>query len=320
MLHLRAFDFSDTDYQTLYDIQKTIWPDTGVTIEGMKSGDKRSQDEKFDFQRQMAELDGQVVGIGQRGRTYFSETPNQYYIAFSTLPDFRNQGIATTFFNKTEVDLKENKNAVSMLAYTRDTQPQSVSFLEHRGYEVIERITNSEIDLSGFDVEKYAPLRQKLAEQGIEIRPLSELMDDEETYLAKLEELYWVLANDEPHAEPPKRITPQEVKEWFIDTPHFYPEGWFIATDGDKFVGWSAVLVHKGEADRMQTGITVIDRPYRRRGLATAMKVAGFEHALALGRPRIQTENEETNPMLGLNKRLGFRPIYQGLDFKKTLA
>ena len=84
-------------------------------------------------------------------------------------------------------------------------------------------------------------------------------------------------------------------------------------------MGWRAVLVYKGQDDRMQTWITVIDRPYRRRGLATAMKVVGVEHALALGRPRIQTENEESNPMLDLNKQLGFKVTYQGLDFKKIL-
>ena len=320
MLHFRPFNFTDSDYQTIYNIYKTLWPDSSATLDGIKSSDQRTLGEEYDFSRLLAEWDGQVVGYGQRSRTVWSATPDQYFVSFSTLPDYRNKGIGTAFFDQTENDLKVNKNAASLLAYTRDTQPQSVSFLENRGYSITERITNSEIDLSQFDVEKYVPLRQKLAAEGIEIRPLSDLMDDEERYLDKLEALHWVLANDEPHSEPPKRRTPQEIKEMYISTPHFYPEGWFIATDGDEFVGWSAILIHQGEAERMETGITVIDRPYRRRGLATAMKVAGFEHALALGRPLIQTENEETNPMLDLNKSLGFRPIYQGLDFKKVLG
>ena len=320
MLKFRPFNFTDSDYQTIYDIHKTLWPDSGATIEGVKSSDKNTHGEKHDFSRSMAEWDGRVVGYGQRSRTVWSETPDQYFISCSILPDYRNRGIGTTFFDQTENDLKTNKNTTSVLTYTRDTQPQSISFLENRDYSVIERVTNSEINLSQFDFDAFAPLRQKIIDQGVQIRPLSELMDDEERYLEKLEALHWVLANDEPHAEPPKRRTPQEIKEMYISTPHFYPEGWFIATDGDEFVGWSAILVHQGEADRMQTGITVIDRPYRRRGLATAMKVIGFEHAVALGRPRIQTENEETNPMLDLNKSLGFRPIYQGLDFKKLLT
>ena len=320
MIQFRPFKFGDSDYQLVHNIRKAVWPDTGATIEGMRHGDDTARkEEKYDFTRTVAELDGRAVGYGQRGRTTWSETPNQYYISFNTHPDFRNQGVATAFFDATEADLKENKGAQSLLTFTRDTQTQAVSFLENRGYEVIERITNSKIDLSGYDLEKYAPLRHKLEGEGIEIRPLSELMDAEETYLVKLEELHWVLALDEPHAEPPKRISLDEFKHFYIDTPHFYPDGWFIATDGDKFVGWSAVLIDKGADSKMQTGITVIDRSYRRRGLATAMKIAGFEHAIEIGRPLIQTENEETNPMLELNKRLGFKVTYQGLDFKKIL-
>ena len=179
MLEFRLFDYSNADYQTLFDIHKAVWPQSFNTLDGIKYSDEKTRDPKFDFERLVAEWDDQPVGYGHRFKTIFSETPDQYFLLFNTLPEFRNRGIGTAFFDRVERELKDTKNAASLKTFTRDSFPQSVSFLENRGYEVVERITKSEIDLTKVEFDSFAPLRNKLANEGIEIRPLTELMDEE---------------------------------------------------------------------------------------------------------------------------------------------
>jgi hypothetical protein len=49
-------------------------------------------------------------------------------------------------------------------------------------------------------------------------------------------------------------------------------------------------------------------RPYRRRRIATALKLRTIDYAQRRGARTIETSNEEHNPMYQLNLRLGFRP------------
>jgi GNAT superfamily N-acetyltransferase len=55
-------------------------------------------------------------------------------------------------------------------------------------------------------------------------------------------------------------------------------------------------------------GFLGILRPYRRRGLARALKVALIEQAQREGMDSVYTTNEQNNPMLQLNLQLGFVP------------
>jgi GNAT superfamily N-acetyltransferase len=65
--------------------------------------------------------------------------------------------------------------------------------------------------------------------------------------------------------------------------------------------------------------LTGTRRDYRRRGLATAMKVRNIQLAKKLGVDIIETDNEENNPMFQLNLQLGFKPQPAYLDFHKKI-
>ena len=72
--------------------------------------------------------------------------------------------------------------------------------------------------------------------------------------------------------------------------------------------------------DMLESGLTGVRSQYRRVGLATALKCKSLEAAKHLGAKRVQTSNEENNPMYQLILQLGFRPRPAEVDWKKVLT
>jgi mycothiol synthase len=317
-LKFRKFNFSNDDYKAIFKIHKTIWTDSRHTAESFKYADVTTPLAENDWLRLVAEWAGKPVGYGIYLRTFNYNVTDQYYVAFSTHPDYRRRGIASAYFDKLQHELLGQRNVSSLVTQTRSDQPDAVAFLQKRGFELQLRRIRTELFLDGFDFMRFASAKTKMIERGIQIQPLSELMKVDPDYQEKLWHLEWVTQIDQPQAERPRRKTLAEFVSRYINTPVFLPEGWFVATDGDRYVGWSAVLHHLNRSDTMNTGITVVDRPYRRQGIATALKLRTIEYGQQLGKRRIEATNAETNPMLQLNLQLGFQPIYAWLEYKRA--
>ncbi len=60
-------------------------------------------------------------------------------------------------------------------------------------------------------------------------------------------------------------------------------------------------------------------RPYRRRGIATALKLRTIDYAQQHGARSITTGNEENNPMYQINLALGFQPKPAWISYRKQI-
>lgn len=113
----------------------------------------------------------------------------------------------------------------------------------------------------------------------------------------------------------------EEYRTWFLEKPETLLEGWFVAVDkaSGAYVGMSELQRNLEDPERLNTGFACVARAYRRQGIATALKVKGLEFAKAHGAKRIRTGNEEHNPMLQINLRVGFQPLPAWLADEKRL-
>jgi GNAT superfamily N-acetyltransferase len=70
-----------------------------------------------------------------------------------------------------------------------------------------------------------------------------------------------------------------------------------------------------------EVGDTGVQRDYRRRGIARALKMMVTRYATDHGIERVHTDNRADNTgMLAINRELGFAPAEQIVIFEKTLS
>jgi mycothiol synthase len=93
-----------------------------------------------------------------------------------------------------------------------------------------------------------------------------------------------------------------------------------VAMDGGQYIGFTAFNKTVEDISLLHTSFTGVRRSYRRRGIATALKLRSIQVAHQMDTRQIQTNNEENNPMFHLNLRLGFEPQPADLDWEKKLA
>ena len=177
----------------------------------------------------------------------------------------------------------------------------------------------STLDVPQFDVSQFAPLRQKIADDGIEIRPLPKQIKQDPHWQEALWELDWALTQDEPLPYEPQKLTLSEFIKKHIEGPAVIHNAWYVALENGRYVGMTQLERNESDPTRYSTGFTGVVRSHRRRGLATALKTYAIEYAQQQGIQIIRTGNEENNPMYALNQQLGFTDLTANIAFEKHL-
>jgi GNAT superfamily N-acetyltransferase len=192
-------------------------------------------------------------------------------------------------------------------------------FADARGFVEVCREQESVLDLLEFDAEQFAADVARVLEQGIEILAYPELAERDPESEGRWYDMDREIAADVPD---PDDYTPLSFEVWHkrkFENPRFLPDCNLIAVDGERYVGLSNLWQDEMEG-RLMTGLTGVRRAYRKRGIATALKVRALAAAKAAGYASTITWNDSQNQgMLGINLRLGFRLQPAWLRVEKVL-
>jgi mycothiol synthase len=110
----------------------------------------------------------------------------------------------------------------------------------------------------------------------------------------------------------------EEFQNQYVRRPGTLLDAFFIAKDGETYVGLSSVWREEGRSDLWQI-ITGVRKEYRRRGVALALKLSVMDYAKKHGAETIKTWNASTNvAMLSLNDKLGYRRKVGWAFFEKS--
>jgi len=123
---------------------------------------------------------------------------------------------------------------------------------------------------------------------------------------------------------------PQTPEVWnrdFVGDPFFRADLSFVALDGEEVAGYSVNYVV--ESDWEATGVREgwigqlgVRRPWRKRGLATALLVRSMEAFAAAGLEAATLGVDAENPTgaLGVYERVGFRPIRRSVRLQRPFV
>ena len=310
---MRATDRSDADYDAIASIWNANWPEYPK-----RGAQYRHSDEKMDgskvIERLVAERDDDIVGTGYLRQETDSVASGKFLLYAQVLPASQRQGIGGALLNEL-IEAALSQGATILQSFTREDRPECVEFLRRRGFEVSMREQNSELDLTAFDVGKYAELLRSVADSGIRILPVSELAGTDPDWKRRLWELNGEIIPDVPDDDVLVNEPFEEFAKLF-EHPDYLPDGYFVALDGDEYIGLSSVWRRQLKEAELYTRLTGVVRSHRRRGIATALKVTAADYGRSRGARKIVTDNEENNPMYLLNVALGFRPTHAWLQFR----
>lgn len=151
-----------------------------------------------------------------------------------------------------------------------------------------------------------AESRRHLAELGVRCVTLAA-----DTEPDRYEKLYRVAAAAEldiPTTLPIRRGTFEEFMDQ-LKSPDLHEDRFWVARRGDEYLGLS-FLKFPPERGNVWTGFTAVAREHRGKGVAKGVKMETLAQAIAMGIPRVRTDNDEENaPMLHINESLGYEPI-----------
>jgi GNAT superfamily N-acetyltransferase len=199
----------------------------------------------------------------------------------------------------------KDNGGIALLASVEESCDRGMRFAELAGFQRVQRLFESKLDLTKLDTEIYSAARQRLVDEGITFTTLQQLGDTTENW-RNLYELDRETDRDAPGAENWSVGTFEEYYQDLSEDHGFTPECAQLALLNDRLIGVNVVTASTTPGE-WHTDYTGVRRELRGKGIALALKVLGAQYAKNNGARILVTNNEERNaPMLAVNKKLGF--------------
>lgn len=308
--------FKSDDYPAIAEINNAVYPEYPRTVEEILFHDEH-RDPRCKFKRYVAERENRVIGISIYDQYPDMYHPQRFYINIMVHPNSQRQGVGSALYDQLIVALQAFE-PLSLRTHAREDWVKSIKFLERIGFQEDNRGWESRLDIAAFDFSPFAGIEEKVLSQGIELKTIRQLEHDKERN-RKLYELDCEVVKDEPSPEPHTPISYEYFIKRALNHPGSLPDAYFVAVHKGEYVGTSSLWANQSSND-LNTGQTGVKRAYRRRGIASALKLRTIAYAKAHGHPIIKTWNDSINrPMLSINERLGYvkQPVW--IDFIKIL-
>ncbi len=317
-LTIRDFRGSEAEYSAAAAVCNAVFPEYPESVEEWKEEDEK-RPAHLKRRRWLAEIEDQTVGYACYDQSEWMYHPRLFNFFAAVLPERQGQGIGRALYATVMAALAP-LDPLRVRARCRSDYARSMGFLSDRGFVEDLRDWESRLDVPGFDPAPFAGHVERVIAGGIRIVTLRELIEDDPEHRRKLYELDVTLAKDVPSPEPLTAPSAESFERYVFESRDLLPEGYFVALDGRRYVGLSALWKSDEEPGTLYTGLTGVRREYRRRGIALALKLRAIEYARSRGIRTLKTWNESNNrAMLSINEALGFVKQPAWVSFVKRL-
>ena len=310
------------EYEQLIAIQKAIDPDEGGNVESWRFDDDNWRHDRYFKERLVAEDDGKVVGWGQVYQMPWQFHPDKYRMNLDVHPEHQRHGVGSALFERL-LGIVRGRKGERLRTDTQESRTAALGFLAKRGFEEIQRYWESRLDVKGFDFAPFASAEPRAATEGITLTTLQDELavhGPEEKMLQALYDMEIAAFLDVPFPDPATPFHFDEWKKWVLEGPNRLDDAYFLAKDGEKYVGVSNMHKNPEHPGVIFQGFTGVIREYRGKGVAMALKIRTVRYARENEYREIRTGNNTRNrPMLRINEAMGFvkQPVW--IEFERAV-
>jgi GNAT superfamily N-acetyltransferase len=294
------------ELDTWIEIKNRVTPDWPADREGLAWAERTYPGGI----RLLADLEGTPVAGAVAGRIYVQppEYP-EWWAEIVVLPEARRRGVGTALLAACSAAARD-AGKTGLISPVSEARPEGAAFALRHGFVEHERSKAVRLDLADASVPEAA------APQGLRLTTLAERPD----LVPGIHAVALATFPDIPGGDPMAVGDLDEFRARDVDRPGVRADGFQVALDGDRVVGYASVIVEAGRPGVGFHDMTAVLPEWRGRGLATALKRATIAWAAHAGLEALETGNDEANAaMRAVNARLGYRPLPDIVFFRGPL-
>tara|TARA_Y100000589_G_C27104945_1_gene609665 strand:- start:141 stop:1115 length:975 start_codon:yes stop_codon:yes gene_type:complete len=321
MLTIKNFNATDYEFIEIARIDNLVNHDS-ISHPDNDKNDWRIRDRSLVRDRLLLYKDEKLIGV-----LFYSQGREQNHrTTFFTIhldPKYNFNGYRKLLYdNMLQKIIQYNSNKLLTNVYDHPNYVQNLKLLKSESFQLVQTNREYVCNIQNVNTKKYYPLIEKLRQDGINFYDSKEEMLDFNNHYEKLEKLEWEIDQDVPIPDGIKH-TRMPFEQWKKVCIDFYENSYgvdIVAVKNGKYIGSTCLSIYpKSDPYKAWTESLGVIRNYRRRGLATALKILAIEKLLNKGVKEIRTDNEENNPMYKINESLGFKAVPFSMDYMKVL-
>jgi ribosomal protein S18 acetylase RimI-like enzyme len=314
-------DLTTTAPEQYVEMHNRMHPDSSYSVDLIRQG--WAMDEEGPVRPPYPRLgvheraSGRLVAALIFYRNPFQEDPTHPWFVIEVDREFRRRGLGAYLYDRAVGEARQ-RGATGFRSTVRDDEGDAITFLTRRGFTERRRSWVSAVDVRRADTSRLPNLVRELADQGIEVTTLAKEGPTDPAVLRRAYEVGLATDGDVPRLGGYTPVSYEQFLRVEASGALFRPEAWFVAKQGDRYVGESTAYSHAAQPRTLMQSYTGTRPEFRRRRIAEALKLTMIEYARDAGFDSIETSNDSLNtPMWSLNERLGFRKLRTRVHFQR---
>ena len=328
---IRPFRPVDEEYLACLAVQACYPEDPQDTLDEWKYRDKTARKDALRA-RFVLTLGSVIIGYGLVSDPYWLDVEGRIQFGHTVHPDHEGWVVDhKPIHNHVEryvLSLISDRQIKVLLTNAREDNMVKVGWLTDNGYRAVRRSPSSSLDVTAFDFGKWEGCVENVEASGIVFLSRAYLQEHDPDWHAKLYEAWVEIKLDAPTSNEERPIPVDEFNK-MLNSPAMCPETNLIAVDNVSLAAscsgfgpyagltFANPLLHNSTDWGIR--FTGVRRAWRRRGIATAIKLKSIAQAHDMGCARMRTGNDENNPMYGINLGLGFESAPAWVEYQKYL-
>ena len=235
MFRIRPFERTEIENKAVAEIQSVAWSNCLNSV-AMWNRTDSLRDPRSLVQRFVAVDQGDIVGLAVLMEPEHTIAQGKYGFSIAVRPDQQGKGIGGAIYRRM-MSVLEGRPVLSLVTGTSENNHNAIRFLQRYGFRQSMRDPIASLDLADFDATPFAGIWERMARQGIQVLPLTRAALRFPDWQRRIWELDWELKQDLRSIVKMARSPFEQYQRSVLGRSYFNPASWFVALDGEKWVG-----------------------------------------------------------------------------------